>query len=179
MSEAAQEAQRRCRADAAFAAGPPRRSLDDATMEEWDKGSLHGYQMLEAERARKLASGEIRLAPKDDGVVRTFETGATRSSEAGKPDYEGYFSPLVFERFGEYMMKHQKQADGTLRPSDNWQKGISFTSYIKSKWRHFMDIWKEHRKYRTKEGLEDALCADLFNTMGYLHETLKARGYGQ
>jgi hypothetical protein len=107
--------------------------------------------------------------------MRQFTTGATRDSDTDKYDYEGFLSPLVLERYGEYMHKHRKQADGKLRDSDNWQKGIPKDAYMKSGWRHFMDWWKEHRKIASREGLEDALCALLFNVMGYLHETIKER----
>jgi hypothetical protein len=105
--------------------------------------------------------------------MRTFDTGATRDSDESKPDFEGFLSPLVIQRYGEYMAKHQTQADGSRRASDNWQKGIPKDAYIKSAWRHFVDWWLEHREQPSREGLEDALCALLFNTMGYLHETLK------
>jgi hypothetical protein len=44
--------------------------------------------------------------------------------------------------------------------------------YIKSAFRHFVDWWLEHRGMESREGLEDALCALMFNTMGYLHEHL-------
>jgi len=108
-------------------------------------------------------------------VMRKFDTGATRNTDEGKNDYEGFLSPSVIERFGEYMTKHRKQADGQLRDSDNWQKGIPRTAYIKSSWRHFMDLWKEHRGIATKDGIEEALCAIMFNTMGYLHEYLKEK----
>jgi len=110
-----------------------------------------------------------------EGQIRKFETGATRDTDTGKYDYEGFLSPLVLQRFGEYMNKHRKQSDGTLRDSDNWQKGIPQTAYIKSAWRHFHDWWMEHRGYSSREGLEDALCALLFNVMGYLHEHLKIK----
>jgi len=109
------------------------------------------------------------------GKVRQFSTGATRDTDEGKYDYEGFLSPLVIERFGQYMNKHRKQSDGNLRDSDNWQKGIPQDAYIKSAWRHFMDWWKEHRGYGSREGLEDALCALLFNVQGYLHEHLKRK----
>ena len=105
--------------------------------------------------------------------IREFHTGATRNTDESKFDYEGFISPLVIERFGEYMHKHRLQADGNLRDSDNWQKGIPKEAYMKSGWRHFMDWWKEHRNIKTKEGIEEALCALIFNTMGYLHEELK------
>ena len=107
--------------------------------------------------------------------MREFKTGATRDSEEGKYDYEGFYSPLVVKRFGQYMDKHRKQADGKLRDSDNWQKGIPKDAYIKSAWRHFMDWWMEHRGYKSREGIEDALCALLFNVQGYLYEILKEK----
>lgn len=108
--------------------------------------------------------------------MRTFETGATRDSEENKNDYEGFLSPLVIKRYGDYMHKHRLQADGKLRDSDNWQKGIPKDAYMKSGWRHFVDWWCEHRGFPSREGIEDALCALLFNIMGYLHEILKEKG---
>ncbi len=116
------------------------------------------------------------------GTLRQFETGATRDSDEGKYDYEGFLSPLVLERFAQYMHKHRVQADGSLRDSDNWQKGMPFHVYMKSAWRHFMDWWKLHRRTdRTRsehDELEEALCAMIFNCQGYLHELLKARSEG-
>lgn len=107
--------------------------------------------------------------------VRRFETGATRDSDDGKPDYEGFLSPLVLERYGTYMHKHRLQTDGSLRASDNWQKGIPKREYMKSGWRHFVDWWKEHRGIPSRDGLEEALCALIFNASGYLHEHLKEK----
>ena len=107
--------------------------------------------------------------------MRDFATGATRNSDEGKYDYEGFLSPLVLERYGEYMNKHRKQADGKLRDSDNWQKGIPLPAYMKSGFRHFFDWWKEHRGIPTQEGIEEALMALLFNVIGYAHEYLKAK----
>lgn len=105
--------------------------------------------------------------------IKKFDTGATRNISDNKPDYEGYLSPLVIERFGEYMLKNQKQADGSTRPSDNWQQGIPFDSYASSLWRHFLSFWKSHRKYQDNEDIEDSLCAIIFNASGYLHELHK------
>jgi len=107
------------------------------------------------------------------GKIRKFETGATRDTDENKPDYEGYFSPLVFRCYGEYMTKHQKQADGTLRASDNWMKGIPLSEYMKSLWRHFVDLWAFHRGYTFREGVKAACCGIIFNVSGYLHEILK------
>jgi hypothetical protein len=115
--------------------------------------------------------------------MRTFDTGATRSSDAGKLDYEGFLSPLVLERFARYMHLHRTQADGTLRGSDNWQHGIPQDQYMKSLMRHWMDAWQFHRGYDVMPpedwrfdkdyDLEDALCGVLFNAMGYLFEEIK------
>ena len=111
-------------------------------------------------------------------TMRKFETGATRNIDLNKFDYEGFLSPLVLQKFGQYMHSHRKQADGQLRDSDNWQKGIPKEAYIKSGWRHFFDWWKEHRGYKTMDGLEGAICALMFNAMGYLHEHLKEKQIG-
>ena len=105
--------------------------------------------------------------------MRKFDTGATRDTDTGKYDPEGFLSPLVIERFNEYMHKHRIQTDGSLRDSDNWQKGIPKDAYMKSGFRHFLDWWKEHRGYESREGIEDALCALMFNVQGYLFEILK------
>lgn len=107
--------------------------------------------------------------------VRVFETGANRDSEDGKLDYEGFLSPLVLKRFAEYMHKNRYMRDGSLRDSDNWQKGIPFDVYMKSLFRHFMEVWTLHRKGGTRAELEEALCGVLFNTMGYLHELEQRR----
>src|SRR5690348_5131587 len=61
--------------------------------------------------------------------TRFFNAGATRDTAEGKPDYPGFLSPLVVKRFGEYMLKHQVQSDGTLRSSSNWKKGIPLEAY--------------------------------------------------
>lgn len=111
--------------------------------------------------------------------VRTFDTGATRDTDQGKNDYEGFLSPAVIECFGSYMHRHRKQTDGNLRASDNWQKGIPKDAYIKSAWRHFLDWWKYHRGLSSQEVLTDSLCALMFNVMGYLHEILKEEGKEQ
>jgi len=105
--------------------------------------------------------------------IRTFNSGATRDTSEGKIDFEGFISPIVLEEFGKYMLKHQKQSNGELRPSDNWQKGMPRDVYMKSAWRHFHDWWMEHRGYDSREGMRDALNGLLFNLMGYMYELLK------
>lgn len=111
--------------------------------------------------------------------VRVFSSGATRSPLGNKPQYEGYLNPLVIKRFGEYMLKHQIQANGERRAADNWQQGggIPKESLMDSGWRHFQDVWLHHRGYEKEaaEPLEEALCGLLFNTMAYLKHVLEER----
>lgn len=119
----------------------------------------------------------MELKPPTVSSGRYFETGAYRDTADNKPDFEGYLSPLVIEGFGKYMLKHQVQSDGNIRPADNWQKGISRDVYMSSLWRHFLDVWKEHRGYDSRDGMEEALFGALFNLMGYIHEYEKEQ-YG-
>lgn len=107
--------------------------------------------------------------------MRKFESGATRDTDENKLDYEGFMSPLVVDRFAQYMHKHRLQADGQLRDSDNWQKGMTLECYVKSGFRHFMDWWRQHRGYEGQDELEESLCALMFNVQGYLFEILKER----
>ena len=107
--------------------------------------------------------------------MREFKTGATRNNDDENLDYEGFLSPLALKAFAEYMHKHRLQADGKLRPSDNWQKGIPKDAYMKSGSRHYMDWWSEHRGWGSREGMNDALCGLLFNVFGYLHEIEKEK----
>lgn len=106
-------------------------------------------------------------------LVRTFETGATRNSDKDQFDYEGFLSPAFLQGFAEYMHEHRLQPDGSLRDSDNWQRGIPLDSYMKSAWRHFMDLWRVHRGYPCRESVEDALFGLFFNIQGYYHELEK------
>jgi hypothetical protein len=104
--------------------------------------------------------------------VREFDTGATRDIDTDKLDYEGFLSPAVLQEFARYMHQHRIQADGTLRDSDNWQKGIPLDAYMKSLLRHMMEAWAIHRKAGPGD-MREVLCAVLFNVQGYLHELLK------
>lgn len=108
--------------------------------------------------------------------MREFKTGATRNNDEDQLDYEGFYHPLVMQAFAEYMHENRIQADGQLRSSDNWQKGIPKDAYMKSGMRHFMDWWLEHRGEDSREGMEKALCGLLFNVQGYLFEVLKENG---
>lgn len=107
--------------------------------------------------------------------MREFDTGATRNVDDNKLDFEGFISPLALEEFAKYMHEHRMQADGKLRDSDNWQKGIPQDQYMKSMWRHFFDTWKNHRGHETPEDQIKNLCGLMFNVQGYLHELLKQK----
>lgn len=102
--------------------------------------------------------------------LRTFETGAARNDDTEKPDPEGFLSPLVLQRYCQYMHKNRIQENGERRDSDNWQLGIPMDEYMKSLFRHFLEVWTAHRRGYVNE---EALCAVLFNAMGYLHEVLR------
>ena len=110
--------------------------------------------------------------------MREFETGATRDSDDNKYDYEGFLSPLVIERFGSFMHANRVQRDGSIRDSDNWQKGIPIPQYLKSLWRHVVAVWTLHRgfPYANERGervnIQDELCAIIFNAQGMLHELI-------
>jgi hypothetical protein len=115
----------------------------------------------------------VESLDKSVAPIRKFDTGATRDTDENKLDFEGFFSPLVVEAYAEYMNENRVQADGNVRDSDNWQKGIPKTAYMKSGWRHFFDWWKAHRGYPARETIIKAICGLLFNASGYLHELLK------
>jgi len=136
----------------------------------------HGYSNIPAQMwpwdNSTLTPGDVM--PATEELVRKFETGATRSAEGDKPDYEGFLSPAVIEEFGRYMTRHRVQPDGSIRASDNWQKGIPLNSYMKSGFRHFIEAWTEHRAGRVGSPKQrEALMALFFNVQGYTHELLK------
>jgi hypothetical protein len=77
------------------------------------------------------------------------------------------------------MNDHRKQSDGSIRDSDNWQKGFPRNSYRQSLLRHVFDWWLVSRGHEPKYGESDSegeiLCAILFNVQGLLHEKLLGR----
>lgn len=127
--------------------------------------------------------------------MREFSTGATRDDNDTKPDYRGFLSPLAIRRFGEYMTEHRKQADGKLRDSDNWKKGIPQREYLSSLLRHVVDLhhaleyvaplstFRDLLAQRfgdppSAKVVEDLLCAVMFNVQGLLHERVLGRDVG-
>jgi hypothetical protein len=138
-----------------------------------------------------LAAPIFRSVP--DASVRQFSSGATRSSDEGKIDYEGFLSFPVLELYGTYMTKHRVQVDGSLRSSSNWKKGIPLVgegSYIKAFTRHSFElvalaagytparVKRELPTASHRERILDTACAVLFNVQGFLHEALKDADFG-
>jgi hypothetical protein len=156
----------------------------DEVPRPWSNDLMGGYGVRTFERAPYDSTGLSEdsdmsgcmegpeITYKDLGAVRTFDTGATRDTDEGKLDFEGFLSPYVLHRFAEYMHKHRTQADGTVRASDNWQLGIPISAYMKSMWRHFFDVWWNYRCGGFQEAKEEALCALMFNVQGMLHSLL-------
>jgi hypothetical protein len=137
---------------------------------------------MEPDERKKKVMEELMqvIRGEEEKAVRAFDTGATRSAESNKPDYEGFISPLVIEAYGRYMHGHRMQADGSVRDSDNWQKGIPFKDYMKSLLRHVFQLHRLHRGYPVTDWgtsravtFEELLCAIIFNASGYLHEQIK------
>lgn len=120
------------------------------------------------------------LSDATSNVVRKFESGAIRDSNEDKLDFESTFDPLTMESFAKFIHKHNKLPDGSMRPEDNWQKGIPKKEYMKSLFRHFMQAWKIHRGHKAFDNhgevtMEDALNGIIFNARGYLFEILNGR----
>jgi len=109
----------------------------------------------------------------DSAAMQQFDTGATRDADAGKLDYEGFLSPAVLQRFAQYMHQHRTQANGQLRDSDNWQRGVPLASYRKSLIRHVVELWGLWRGGAGGGAQQELLCAVMFNAMGMLHELLR------
>lgn len=114
--------------------------------------------------------------------TRAFTTGATRDTDNGKLDYEGFISPLVTRAYAEYMHRCRTRnvpVGQALRASDNWQKGIPQDVYAKSLIRHVQEFWLiiDGFEARDEKGqalsLEDVCMAIKFNVEGFMFEQLK------
>ena len=107
--------------------------------------------------------------------IRQFKSGATRDTDTGKLDWEGFISPVAMRRYAEYMHRHRTQADGSLRDSDNWQAGFPRRQTMKSLVRHAWDLWYEWRRGRDEAVMVDLLCAVIFNAQSLLLEITLGR----
>lgn len=154
---------------------PPKVSKPEPKVSKPDEVWHCSVKVVNAPLNEETVKKEEKASPEK---MRTFESGATRNSSENKLDFEGFLSPLAFVRYAEYMHKNSIQADGEKRKSDNWQKGMPVGEYMKSLWRHLVDVWVEHRASSSRQNLQrhkDALCGVIFNAFGYLHELEKEK----
>jgi len=103
---------------------------------------------------------------------------ATRDSNTNKPNHIGYRDILVEEAYDLYMLKHQKQADGTMRDADNWKSYFGEKHYkvcIESAYRHFEDWWKEFEGLESRDGIDEAINGLKFNIDAYYSKVLRDR----
>jgi hypothetical protein len=149
-------------------------------------GAVHttGIECLafEPKRENKMNEHEPVDAEwvQDGAPIRTFEAGSTRDTAQGKLDYVGALSPIVLRRFAQYMHENDLMPDGTIRSVSDWKRGQPQEVYHKSKARHFMASWLIEEGYTVTDNHgpvdeEHALCGELFNVMGKLHEVVAAR----
>lgn len=115
-------------------------------------------------------------------TIRTAETGGSRDTSKDKLEYARFLSPEVLEMYATYMHKHRLMKDGTLREPDNWKCGMPRQWYMDGMYRHMHDLWMIHetgKAVRPETGEEvtitEALCAIIFNAMGYLYEVIRGR----
>lgn len=120
----------------------------------------------------------------EQGVIRQFDTGATRDTAEGKLSYIKALSPIVLRRYVQYLDKHRKQPDGSMREFDNWKKGIPKGTYLDGLVRHDVDLWLMMDGFPAEDNhgpcdIQELLCAIIFNSMGMLHELLKEGTKGE
>ena len=134
------------------------------------------------ERDANYYSPKVEAAAKiTKPEMRSFEGGATRNTDSGKIDYEGFLSPFALKAYCEYLDSHRLQADGKMRGSDNWQGGFGPGVCMKSLLRHVWDVWMIHRGGTVMEDgkavtKKTALCAAAFNIFSQLHDMEKPQG---
>jgi len=109
---------------------------------------------------------------------RVFKSGANRNSAEGKLEYFGFNNPLVDLSFAKYMHHHRHLEDGTMRDSDNWQKGFPSRVIIESLSRHIQDVKLIYAGYKVIENnkevtLEEAINGAKFNLNALMLDLLK------
>ena len=122
---------------------------------------------LRGKRFLEIANTQTRcvvIDMKDSGTRETFETGAVRDSDEGKPRPE-LISPFAIERLSHWLrMGAEKYAPR------NWEKGLPISRSMSSLCRHLM-------KYQQGCTDEDHIAAILCNAMFIAHtEEMCKRG---
>lgn len=97
---------------------------------------------------------------KDSGKRQSFDTGAVRDTEEGKPRLDLMFKYLPMTAL---MRVTQHYVNGAKKYGDhNWQKGIPSSRCISSAFRHLY-------QYFTGDRSEDHLSAVIFNIFAIIH----------
>ena len=108
--------------------------------------------------------------------VRQWKTGANRDIAEDKLEVARFLSPLVIQRYCEYMHKNRFLKNGDVREPDNWKNlfGEEHEQVcLDSLARHFLDLWLETEGGKGREEKQDTLCAIMFNSMAILYKILK------
>lgn len=97
----------------------------------------------------------MNYTTKDSGGRRSFDTGAVRDVDAGKPRYD-LIPPHALRRVADlYARGASKYGE------NNWQKGIPTQQMLASAMRH-LEAW------RCGEGDEDHLAAVVWNVLAIM-----------
>jgi len=153
---------------------------------EVDSSSILPYQVRSGDILYRKFENNLKMItpaeaqetnPKDAAGIQTFESGATRTSEDGRLSYVRGLSPVVLRRYLQYLAKHRKQADGSMREFDNWKQGIPMRRSFDGLGRHFFTLWLlmeglDIYDDSGQEDIQDVLCAIMFNTMSMLYQEL-------
>ena len=93
---------------------------------------------------------------KDSGERQSFETGAVRDTQTGKPRYD-LIPPTALRRiamhYGEGAVKYDEW---------NWSKGMQYSRFYASMFRHLQD-------FAMGKTDEDHLAAVVFNALSIMH----------
>jgi len=110
--------------------------------------------------------------------MRDLETGAIRDTLEGKLSFVKALSPIVLERYVQYLGKHRNLPDGRLRDWDNWKLGIDKEIFLDGLGRHFWASWLLLQGFPASDNhgpvtLLDSLFGVMFNAQGLIRELLE------
>ena len=142
-------------------------------MQKKKLGTYHGRKV----NLKKDVLKQLRKIDKDikHPKITSFDTGAIRDSQEGKPDLIETSSPLADWRYAVYMTgKKKKYGQG------NFKKGIPQSSYLASAARHMVKLraLEDCKTFGNPiqpwmEPEEDHAAAIRFNIDGFMHEGMK------